>query len=841
MEHRMRVNRIRNIAAGFLLTILLAHNSVCAQDFLNHRNAVKLDTWKFYNGEIHSADSDGAIDETGWEEVTIPHTWNAQDVLTDGPRYYQGIGWYRTSFRVTRNSTTNRFFIRFEGVSLTAEVYCNGNYLGTHRGGYSAFIFEVTQNIRNGEPNTVAVKVNNATQLDVAPSGTYLYPIFGGIYRPVTLFSTGDLCISPLDYASTGVYISPVKLSANAADVEIATLLNYHPAPVLQTQSQELVPANGIEGIGLLGEYYANPRFEGTPVRSRLDPHVVFNYGGGSPFSDIPVDGFSIVWTGRFVPKKSGMYRFLLKSDDGSRLYIDGKRLIDHWGSHAASERWCEVRLTTAKEISLRIEYNELGGEASVKFGWIYIQPGNVSTVSFLSVEVTDRTGTLVISGKDRISIKNNSEIRTTKKIRIKNPHLWDARRNPYIYRLSLTLSAPDGTVIDRLEQPFGLRYFTVDRDSGLILNGRPYHVYGVCRHQEWQGLGPALTDKEHEKDFSLIKELGANGIRFAHYQQADIMYRLCDENGLVAWAEIPNTPAYRGNIPGYLQNCTEQLTELVKQNYNHPSILFWGLFNEVDIPAADLTVLHKTAKQIDPYRLTTQADNVQPTERHSVTDIVAWNWYFGWYYGNWDEYGLWYDSLHREYPGLKSGLSEYGAEACITQQQENPKRPDPVGRFFPEQYQNQYHEEVWQRIQDRRDIWCKFVWNMFDFSWTYATRGDKPYMNYKGLVTHDRNVRKDAFYFYKANWSDEPVLHIVSKRNSDRKEEFARIAVYTNLAEVELSVNGKILSKKTMDSDIHKIQWDNVRLLPGKNLISVTGLAGAKDCRDSCEWYYSK
>jgi beta-galactosidase len=243
----------------------------------------------------------------------------------------------------------------------------------------------------------------------------------------------------------------------------------------------------------------------------------------------------------------------------------------------------------------------------------------------------------------------------------------------------------------------------------------------------------------------------------------------------------------------------------------------------------------------IDKFRLTTQADFVQPTERHSVTDVIAWNWYFGWYYGNFSDYTPWYDKLHKEHPDLKGGLSEYGAEACISQQQENPNRPDPQGRFFPEQYQNLYHEEVWRNIKDRRDIWCKFIWNMYDFSWTYATRGDKPYMNYKGLMTHDRQTKKDAFYFYKANWSDEPTLHIVSKRNVERKESLVQVAVYTNLDEVELYVNGEFISRKPMDSDIHKIVWENIKLKPGQNQISVIGISSEKKYTDYCEWNYKK
>ncbi len=829
------------LALGIILFVFLSNRNANSQDFLQYRNNFKLDKWKFHKGEIYSAESDGTIDETGWQDITVPHTWNAQDVLTDGPNYYQGIGWYRTNFMLNRDSKSSRYFIRFEGVSLVSDVFFNGIYLGTHKGGYSAFIYEITPYIGNGEKNNLSVKVNNATQLDVAPSGTYLYPIFGGIYRPVTVFSTSGLCISPLDYASCGAYISVDSISNNSASLNIKTLIDYRSLPITQTKSSELLPPKGKKGTGLYGEYYSNPDFQGKPVHSRVDEEILFNYGNGAPFDDMPVDRFSIMWTGRFIPQNSGTYRFILKSDDGSRLYLNGKNVIDNWGAHAPLEKTYDKTFEAGKEVSVKIEYNELGGGASVMFGWQYQKKDGAPIEAFLSAEIIDSSGKVVATDKTKFSIINNSEIQETRNFQVDNPHLWDAKRNPYLYKVKIILSDINGNPIDELEQPLGLRYYSVDRDSGLILNGRPYNLYGVCRHQEWEGKGPALTDREHEKDFELIKEIGANGIRFAHYQQADIMYRLCDENGLVAWAEIPNTPAYRGNISGYLQNCKEQLTELIKQNYNHPSILFWGLYNEIDIPANDVKVLNETAKNLDKFRLTTQADFVQPTQRHSVTDVIAWNWYFGWYYGNFGDYSPWYDKLHKEHPDLKGGLSEYGAEACISQQEENPNRPDPQGRYFPEQYQNQYHEEVWRNIKDRRDIWCKFIWNMFDFSWTYATRGDKPYMNYKGLITHDRQTKKDAFYFYKANWSDEPTLHILSKRNTERKDSLVRVAIYTNLNEVELYVNGEFISKKFIDSDIHKIIWDNIKLKQGQNQISVIGIAGERKYTDYCEWYYKK
>jgi len=629
------------IYIALVLAVLFGADNAFSQGFWSYRDSFNIVDWKFYKGDIHSAESGDKISEQGWEGVTVPHTWNAKDVLTEGDHCYQGVGWYRSSFDLPKEQKSRRYFIRFEGVCLVSDIYVNGVYIGRHKGGYSAFCYEITRQVRPGRKNSISVKVDNSMQPDVAPSGTYLYPLFGGIYRPVTVFSTDDLCISPLDYASSGVYIRPVNVSQKQADVEVAILLDYRAA------------------------------------------------------SKDPNDA--------------------------------------------------EVMLKTT---------------------------------------VMDNNN-VIAQSSEKVVVKNNRQTASVSKIHIDNPHLWNARKDPHLYKLNVRVEDAQGVKIDEIDQPLGLRFFEVDRDKGLILNGKPYHLYGVCRHQEWQGLGSALTDEQHKKDIELILELGANGVRLAHYQQADKMYSLCDEKGLVVWAEIPNTPAYRAENPAYLQNCKEQLTELIKQNFNHPSIFFWGMYNEIPISAEDVKSLHQTAKQLDPYRLTTQADFTQVTGRHFVTDVAAWNWYFGWYYDKVDKYITWYDKLHKEHPELKGGLSEYGAEGCISQQQEDPNRPNPYGRFFPEQYQRLYHEEVWKNIKDRNDIWCKFVWNMFDFSWTFAKRGDRDFINHKGLVTHDRQVKKDAFYFYKANWSDEPVLYILSRRNTQRTESNVQVVVYTNLDEV--------------------------------------------------------
>ena len=261
-------------------------------------------------------------------------------------------------------------------------------------------------------------------------------------------------------------------------------------------------------------------------------------------------------------------------------------------------------------------------------------------------------------------------------------------------------------------------------------------------------------------------------------------------------------------------------------------------MYNEIPISDAALKDLHETARALDPHRLTTQADYTQVMDRHFITDVAAWNWYFGWYYGEFDQYTKWFNQLHQMHPDIKAGISEYGAGGSISQQQDPPVRPDPTnGRFFPEQYQRQDHEEVWKRIKDRKDLWCTFIWNMFDFSWTIVNRGDRPYINHKGLITHDRKVKKDAFYFYKANWSDEPVLYILNRRYQKRTEPETTVSVYTNLDTVTLYVNGKVVSKKAMLSDIHKMTWEDVQLMPGSNRIHVIADKKGQIFEDNCTW----
>lgn len=821
---------------GWILSVWLPLEGF-SQSFLLHRQAFRLERWTFYQGDIPSAESPSLSPLEGWTQVTVPHTWNAKDVLTLGDRSYQGIGWYRTRFSLPKENWGKRTFVRFEGVCLIADVFLNGIYLGTHRGGYSAFCFEVTPYVIYDGENVLCVKVDNSMHPDVAPSGAYLYPLFGGIYRPVTVFSTSDLCISPLDDASSGVTVRPLWVSKEKAEIAIESLLDYQYEPQLETSLSKFHPSKGRKGQGLRGEYFSNSEFKGKPKHVRVDKAIAFDYGRKGPFADMEGDSFSVRWTGEFIPQKGGKYRFVLKSDDGSRLYLNGRLVIEHWGMHAVSERDCEVELEAQKPVSIRIEYNEIGGDAVVIFGWKFLDESLQKANAVLQTAIVDQEGKVVAEKENPLQLKNRTDSLCVQRFTLASPHLWDGKKDPYLYRVKVQIKDSQGRLLDQVEEPFGLRFYWVDKDSGLILNGRSYPLYGVSRHQEWEGLGSALSDAHHEADVEAILELGATGVRLAHYPQAEKMYALCDEKGLVVWAEIPNTPAYRAT-PQYLENCKRQLTELIKQNINHPSIFFWGLYNEVDIPPEDLKVLQETAKTLDPSRLTTQADNTQVSARHFVTDVAAWNWYYGWYYGDFGQYRAWFDALHEKYPSLLAGLSEYGAGGCISQQQENPQRPDAhQGRFFPEQYQRLYHEKVWAEIKDRKDIWCKFIWNLADFSWTTVRRGDRDFINHKGLMAHTHQIRKDAFYFYKANWSTEPVLYITSRRNVIRKEKEVRVEVYTNLDRVALYVNGEFVSEKPMTSEIHKITWENVPLAPGRNKISVIGHQNGKVYTDACEW----
>ena len=379
----------------------------------------------------------------------------------------------------------------------------------------------------------------------------------------------------------------------------------------------------------------------------------------------------------------------------------------------------------------------------------------------------------------------------------IENVHLWNGRKDPHLYTLVATLSK-DGAELDAVSTRFGCRTFSVDPEKGFILNGEEYALRGVSRHQDYPEKGNALTLEDHKRDIDLILEVGATTIRLAHYQHAQEFYDLCDEAGLVIWAEIPYISRH---MEGGYDNTISQMKELVAQNYNHASICFWGLSNEITIAGADDPHLIKNHKdlndlvhEMDKTRLTTIATVTMcsmDSEYVHISDVLSYNHYFGWYGGTTDMNGKWFDDFHKKYPNKAIGLSEYGCEA-LDWHTSTPTQGD-----YTEEYQSYYHEELIKQIAVRPYIWATHVWNMFDFAADARAEGGENGMNHKGLITFDRQYKKDSFYAYKAWLNPEPMVHICSKKYIDRVEDVTKVTVYSNCDEVELFRNGESVGKQ--------------------------------------------
>lgn len=379
----------------------------------------------------------------------------------------------------------------------------------------------------------------------------------------------------------------------------------------------------------------------------------------------------------------------------------------------------------------------------------------------------------------------------------IENVHLWDGVDDPYLYTLTASLSSGDS-----VSARFGCRTIAFDADKGFLLNGRPYRLCGAARHQDRQGLGSALTDAEHEEDMALLREMGANTVRLAHYQHAQHFYDLCDEYGLIVWAEIPYITKHMENGR---QNTLDQMTDLVVQNYNHPSIVCWGLSNEITAGGGvtpDMVENHKLLNdlchKLDPTRPTTMAhafmlDMDDPFVE--MADIRSYNLYFGWYLGELEQNDEWFDEFHQKHPGVVIGLSEYGADANPAYQNGHPEKGD-----WSEPYQALYHEHMLKMWAERPYIWAMHCWNMFDFAADGRNEGGKPGQNQKGLVTFDRKTKKDAFYIYKAYLSKEPFVHLCGRRYIDRPEAVTEVKVYSNQPAVTLLVDGREFATQTGD-----------------------------------------
>lgn len=613
--------------------------------------------------------------------VDLPHTWNAQDALSGKIDYKRGIGNYEKNLFIRPEWKGKRLFIRFEGVNNIANVFINRRHIGEHRGGYGAFIFEITGKVEYGKENSILVRVNNGEQLDIMPLvGDFNF--YGGIYRDVHLLITDETCISPLDYASPGVRLIQDSVSHRYAKVRAIVDLS-----------------NGSSG---------NQKVE---LNVRL---------------------------------------------------LDGQRVV--------------------KE------------------------------------------------GTKNVNLSGNEVMQQELTFEIDQPHLWNGRQDPFLYQAEVTLFR-NGQMVDRVTQPLGLRFYRIDPDKGFFLNGKHLPLQGVCRHQDRSEVGNALRPQHHEEDVALMLEMGVNAVRLAHYPQATYFYDLMDKNGIIVWAEIPfvGPGGYNDkgfvDLPAFRANGKEQLKELIRQHYNHPSICVWGLFNELtelgDNPVEYIKELNVLAHQEDTTRPTTSASN-QMGDLNFITDAIAWNRYDGWYGGTPADLGKWLDRMHKDHPEICIAISEYGAGASIYHQQDSLVKTVPTSWWHPENWQTYYHIENWKTISSRPYVWGSFVWNMFDFGAAHRTEGDRPGINDKGLVTFDRKVRKDAFYFYKANWNrEEPMLYLTGKRNTVRTQRLQTITAFTNLSGAELFVNGKSYGKAIPDS-YAILEWKNVELEPGENEIKV-------------------
>lgn len=613
--------------------------------------------------------------------VDLPHTWNAQDALSGKIDYKRGIGNYEKNLFIRSEWKGKRLFIRFEGVNNIADVFVNRRHIGEHRGGYGAFIFEITGKVEYGKENSILVRVNNGEQLDIMPLvGDFNF--YGGIYRDVHLLIIDETCISPLNYASPGVRLIQDSVSHKYAKVRAVVDLS--------------------------------------------------NGGSGNREVELNV-----------------------------RL-LDGQRVV--------------------KE------------------------------------------------GTKKVNLSGNAAMQQEFTFEIDQPHLWNGRQDPFLYQAEVILSR-NGQMVDRVIQPLGLRFYRIDPDKGFFLNGKHLPLQGVCRHQDRSEVGNALRPQHHEEDAALMLEMGVNAVRLAHYPQATYFYDLMDKNGIIVWAEIPfvGPGGYNDkgfvDLPAFRANGKEQLKELIRQHYNHPSICVWGVFNELtelgDNPVEYIKELNVLAHQEDPTRPTTSASN-QMGDLNFITDAIAWNRYDGWYGGTPADLGKWLDRMHKDHPEICIAISEYGAGASIYHQQDSLVKTVPTSWWHPENWQTYYHIENWKTISSRPYVWGSFVWNMFDFGAAHRTEGDRPGINDKGLVTFDRKVRKDAFYFYKANWNrEEPMLYLTGKRNTVRTQRLQTITAFTNLSGAELFVNGKSYGKAIPDS-YAILEWKNVELEPGENEIKV-------------------
>ncbi|MBQ1531316.1 MAG: hypothetical protein IIZ57_04150 [Solobacterium sp.] len=563
-----------------------------------------------------------------WEDVTLPHTWNAEDGQDGGNDYWRGTASYIKTFCRPSYPEGSRVFLEINGAAMHAEVLLNGSELTVHDGGYSTFRTDLTDHLE--EENTLWIKVDNSENDRIYPQKAD-FTFYGGLYRDVSLIIVPETHFELEKDGTPGIKVTPVvDLVTNTAEVTVETWQN-----------------------------------------------------GGT------------------------------------------------------------VTFTTAGQTKTAVSHN---GTAAAVFT-------------------------------------------------IENVRLWDGLNDPYLYEMRAALDSGDA-----VSARYGCRTMEFDADKGFLLNGKTYPLRGVSRHQDRIGIGNALSRAEHLEDMELIREIGANTIRLAHYQHSQYFLDLCDKYGMVAWAEIPYITEH---MPAGRQNTVDQMRELITQCYNHPCIACWGLSNEVAVHGVtdDLLenhqILNDLCHRMDPTRPTSMAHAFMlefDSPLVNLPDIASYNLYFGWYLGDLKQNDSFFDEYHEKYPDRVMGFSEYGADANPAFQSSRPEQGD-----YSEQYQALYHEYILGCIERHPWLWATHVWNMFDFAADGRDEGGKKGQNQKGLVTFDRKTKKDAFYLYKAAWNqNEPFVHLCGRRYINRAEDETEIKVYSNQPEVTLYADGKMIGSQT-------------------------------------------
>jgi beta-galactosidase len=472
---------------------------------------------------------------------------------------------------------------------------------------------------------------------------------------------------------------------------------------------------------------------------------------------------------------------------------------------------------------------------ARLQISTVVSNAGAMSATVTVRVVVVDAKTNIVKELACAVELPSAAGSNVVLQTKIARPHLWNGLADPYLYRAYVEIY--DGTnLADVVAQPLGFRWFSVSPSAGFFLNGRHYDLHGVNLHEFWLDRGWAITSDQREARFALLKELGATFVRLCHYQHGDEDYRLADRDGIVAWSELAMVDSFTASS-NFTANARQQLQEMIRQDYNHPSICFWSLFNEQNKTSFTnlLAPLNDLAHAEDPTRLTTAASHqADDNPMNFYTDVIGQNRYFGWYGGDPGEFAQWADQIHSRFPDRSIGLSEYGAGASIFQHEDNPTNPVPNGVWHPEEWQNLQHETYWQALAARPWFWCKLIWVLYDFPSDGRKEGDTPGRNDKGLVTIDGHTRKDAFYYYQANWTTQPMVYITGHTFTNRPARSITAKVYANCSSVELLLNG--VSQGSRTSTNHIFTWP-LTLATGTNVVQAVGRAGRHHVTDNLVW----